>query len=103
MFGNFALECLGHDTDIRKKGVQEAKLFGQLLDALLQPLVVAHQDLDALLGLARAQLCLLARLAYRDVVAFAPPPVLVGAFVDVLQAVSLAGRLGANRTGRRRY
>lgn len=82
----FALEIVRQAADVVEQGVQDAELFGQLVDALLKALVVAQQHLHPLLCLAGSHFGLLARLSHGDVVALPAPAVLVRALVRPFSA-----------------
>lgn len=85
---DLAVQVLGEDAYVGEEAPEHVELLGEQLDPLLQPLVLLDQDLHLLLGLAGAHLGLLAALPHRDVVALAPPPVLVAVLVAGLDGLA---------------
>lgn len=102
VFVDLPVYMLGQHTNVGEETPQHVQLLSQQFYPLLQSFVFLHQDLDFLLGLARADLRLLSALPHRDVVPLPPAPVLVAVLVAGLDrlprhVVVQHGRLALHR------
>lgn len=78
------MQMLGQHADVAEERSENVEFLGEQFDPLLQQIVVFHQQLDLLLGLARSHLRLLAALPHGDVIPLPPSSVLVARLVDGL-------------------
>jgi len=81
MLGQLTVHMVREHAHAREQGAQHGQLLLQQLHLLLQPVVFARQNFDALLCFAATHLGFFARFAHSHVVTFAAPAVFVRGLV----------------------